>query len=247
MHWYTKDGESRYDAGIREARKEGYLPSITSIDNVIANPGLRRYFDNQMFDATRVSVLDFLTTEAEEKEAAFKLARRHSRKAAQVGTLIHYMIRYYIEDRLVHNPIQLAVEWAETLSWIHENGITPGKGSCEQILVGDGYAGKADYFGPMPIENVLIDWKTQSIPPTAMTKKGQPYKNRWYDSWLRQLAALYYAMEHKPKKVLSVMIGTNPDNLGVWMREWTSEELVKGFEEFKHALALWKSINNFGG
>ncbi len=247
MHWYTKDGESRYDAGIREARKEGYLPSVTSVEDVIDNPGIRRYLKNQLFDATRKSVLDFLTTEAEEKEAAFKLARRHSRKAAQVGTLIHYMIQRYLEERPVHIPTQLVVEWAEMLSWLKEKRFERGWNSCEQILVGDGYAGKADFVGTMNGDWVLIDWKTQSIPPTAMTKKGQPYKNRWYDSWLRQLAALHYAMEIKPGKVLSVMIGTNPDNLGVWMREWTPEELVKGFEEFKHALALWKSINNFGG
>lgn len=43
----------------------------------------------------------------------------------------------------------------------------------------------------------------------------------------------------------SVVISTNPELPGVWSRKWTEDELAKAWKEFKAALILWKSINNY--
>ena len=50
-HWYTADGTPRYEATLRDARKENLLPSPTSILSIIHADGLERWKLNQMATA----------------------------------------------------------------------------------------------------------------------------------------------------------------------------------------------------
>ena len=46
--FYDKNGNPQWDAGLREARKFDYLPSHTSILNVLAKPGLEAWKQNRV-------------------------------------------------------------------------------------------------------------------------------------------------------------------------------------------------------
>ena len=39
-HWYTVDGQTAYGKTLRDARKECLLPSPSSINSMLASPGL---------------------------------------------------------------------------------------------------------------------------------------------------------------------------------------------------------------
>ena len=47
-HWYTKDGKPAYGANMTQARKEGLLPSVTSILQIIGKPGLDAWKMNEL-------------------------------------------------------------------------------------------------------------------------------------------------------------------------------------------------------
>jgi len=245
-HWYDDKGKQHYGAGIKEAREKGYFGSVTSIiGETIRNQGIEQYKQNQIFEAViEAQAENFLYTDAELKKRAFEISKRHARKAAQLGKVVHYMIADYLRGKPVHRLQSNKPHWvfAPVRDWIDENiwgGIT------EYVLVNTqlGYAGKADFICTLKDgRDAIIDWKTSSVPTTQMTKSGQPYKSRWYDTWCMQLAALNESLKTK-RVVLSVMIGTDPTNYGCWVKEWTEEEQAKAWECFKAALTIWRIKN----
>ena len=245
-HWYDDKGKQHYGAGLKEARENGYLPSVTTILKTIASPGLEQYKQNQMFEAViEAQAENFLYTDAELKKRAFEISKLHARKAAQLGTVVHYMIADYLQGKPVHRLQSNKPQWvfAPVRDWIDENVSIIR--AVESVVVNNdlGYAGKSDLdcelkSGP----TAIIDWKTQAIPPKYMKKDGQPQKNRWYDTWLMQLVALERT-SLEDCVLLSVMIGTHPENYGCWVRQWTREEKAQAWECFKAALTIWRIKN----
>ena len=57
-HWYTRDGVPRYtvvgangkerNTTLRDARKEGLIPSVTTVLNVAAKPALNQWLQRQV-------------------------------------------------------------------------------------------------------------------------------------------------------------------------------------------------------
>ena len=251
-HWYDKEGNPHYSAGMREARENGYLPSVTTVDkDVIANEGITQYRINQVLEAafTEPNRYDKYT---DWKREVNRQARQHSRKAAQFGTIIHYMLSYYIRHGRVmyYGPKSHIKNVFETArAWVVEHLIiNAGFNQCEHVLVTDLYAGKADYAGICDKRETLIDWKTQDVRHPGYFKKDPTRKKadpvNFYDSWTRQLAALQVAFCHqyphlRQHRCLSVVIGTNPANLGVWVREWTQDELDDAWQDFDAALGIY--------
>ena len=88
----------------------------------------------------------------------------------------------------------------------------------------------------------IIDWKTQNVKPGK--------EPNFYESWDLQLSAYRHAIEETVlrdagigwiDRRVSVVISTNPDNPGVWSKDWPGDS----FETFCSALEVWKYLNNF--
>jgi hypothetical protein len=247
MHWYNKKGEPRYDADMRTARKERLLPSVTSLLGVIASYGLEQYKLRQMFDAGRC--IDYAgESDWDYYKRVKREADKHRRDSAKLGTVVHHLIERYLMGRLLfyrgpRKDVWQIVEQAK--QWIEDNIVKVI--GVEEILVGDGYAGKADCVAQLVDgETYIIDWKTTD-PAGKIKIGGQPKKGKlFYDDHVRQLAALNAAMrKYVPAKTMNVVISTNPDIPGVWTKTWTQEEMEKGLKEFDLAKQLWYSVNNY--
>ncbi len=254
-HWYTNLGENRYDSGLREARENNYLPSVTTIDKVIGNPGLEIWKSQQVL----LSSLTMTRGEDEsDKDFVFRVmtdSRQQARKAAQLGNVIHKLAERYIMGKsLFYHGLRedVWIIFDQVKTWIDEHLEVPDSGfindeGAEKVLVNQkyGYAGKADFYGwKKPNIPVIIDWKTTFIKQSDVKKNGELKKAKYYPSWLRQLAALQACDNYVPA-CYSVVISTNPELPGVWSKQWSEDELAKGWKEFKAALILWKSINNY--
>ena len=56
-HWYTQEGkpchwqEDGKDTTMRHARKQGLVPSVTGILDIMDKPGLTKYLVNQTLEA----------------------------------------------------------------------------------------------------------------------------------------------------------------------------------------------------
>lgn len=249
QHWYTGFGEPRYDAKLKEARQIGLLPSIITVEKIIANPGLDEWKKNQVLEASLT-----LTQEDGEPDYDFiarikRDSKEQGRKAARLGNVIHKLAERYITGKpLFYIGLRKDV-WLifdELKKWIDANLVMPDFGffnneGAEVIIVneGYGYAGKCDYKGKHKNgKTLLLDFKSTFINPWDIKKNGELMKKKIYPAWGRQLAALRI----DEQMVLSVIVSTNVECLGVWIYEWGQEELAKAWREFRSALELFKSI-----
>ena len=98
-HWYDKDGKPAYEVKaangnmrpttLRDARKFGYFPSVTTIIRLAAAPGLERWKQQQVLHAALT--LPKIDGEAEDAylDRIMQDAQEQGKKAAQRGTDIH--------------------------------------------------------------------------------------------------------------------------------------------------------------
>lgn len=244
-HWYGQDGKPHYGASLKEARESGYLPSITEVDKVIANPGLEQWKIRQAVMSAltlerKIKFVDngwygFLESDADYINRILDDSRQQSRKAAKLGTVIHKLAERYISGKpLFYHGLREDV-WTlfEPLRvWLEERRLC---GYAELILTSDYYAGKADYIDT----GMIIDFKTTFMTPADVKKDGTIKKAKIYDSWGRQLSALQ-ATSRGLRDCVSVVISTNKDFPGVWCYYWPQLELDKHYEVFKSALNIYR-------
>ena len=101
-HWYDKTGKAAYttldskgnvrNTNLRDARKYGYVPSVTTILGVAAKPSLENWKVNQAINAALA-----LEKWDEETDTQFlfrckEYSRSVGKEAAEKGTIIHAMI-----------------------------------------------------------------------------------------------------------------------------------------------------------
>ena len=255
-HWYDKEGNQHYGATLKEARKNGYLPSITTVDKIIANEGLEIWKVNQAIMSAltleRFIALDPRLAKRdgydayESDEDYIKRIKSDSmaqaRKAARMGNVLHKMAERYASNKPLFFHGQREDVWncfEPVKEWI-DNNLT--EGFPEKVLVGEGYAGKCDFlgWGWCNLTPILLDYKSTFIKPTDIKKDGTIKKAKIYDSWGRQLAALNKVAN--ADIVMSVIISTNPDFTGVWTYEWSSEELDRAWLQLESAVKIYRSI-----
>ena len=167
MHWYDKNGKL-HECGLREARKEGYAPSVTTVIHEFTNSyGLDLYKAKQMFMASLTLPRPEGITDNEYFEIVKRDSEVHSEKAKAFGATLHWMISDLLKNNgLYHyqgvitnvSPINnelLNKKAKEVYNWIKENK-----------------------------ESVIVDYKTQE---TKDGKFRQPY-----NEWLFQLCGYYH-------------------------------------------------------
>ena len=234
-HWYRKDGTPRYDATLREAKKEHLVPGATDVCGIVDKPGLNSYAKHQLVEA----VLRSPMREGEElkgyKKRVFVEAKKHSRRAMKLGNIAHKSIEMWLRDGYRRGvPIQLRDSMNQAIEWMLDTLDIP-TGQSEFTCVGMGYAGRVDWMGCMKDGSYgIIDFKTQFV-----DKRPKVYK-----SWHYQLAG-YRATNECSHATWAgnLIISTNPDNQGAWWRP--VEDWYKAQDGFDAALKLWRVENNY--
>lgn len=273
LHFYTQDGQPLYtvlkkDGKPRnttpaDARKMGLVPSVTGVIDVIAKPELVNWLQNRAVKAA-------IAMERNEGESDEQFGRRivadikeQGAKAPDIGTAFHRFAEDYLSARNKARdtftcpegiPRESVVGW---IRWVWDNfdilyedyprlrPNNPAVGYSEVSIASSlGYGGKMDWVGRMANGLwAVVDWKTQNV-------TSEP---KFYDTYDLQLAAYANAIQEfkwslrfgipEIDKRISFVISTNPDNPGVWVKEWDNHD--KAFEAFKAALAIWKWQKNY--
>ena len=107
-HWYDHEGKPMYtivgvngkerNTTLRDAKKEGFVPSVTTIIGIAAKPSLENWKITQALEAS-------LTVDQNDLEYINKCkyaGREVGMKAAKQGTKIHAMIEKAIEVPFKH-------------------------------------------------------------------------------------------------------------------------------------------------
>lgn len=162
-HWYKPDGTPAYtiigkngaerNTTLRDARKEGFLPSVTAIIRCAAAPGLELWKSQQVLMAALTT--DRLPEETEQQyiNRIITDSQEQAKKARERGTLIHAWVQSFFEGQTIcaeGTPYCLSANdtlhnECEEQNWI-----------CEKSFAFNGYGGKAD----LHTDKYLIDIKT---------------------------------------------------------------------------------------
>jgi len=230
-HWYAKDGAPMYtvtgkngeqrSTTLRDAKKMGLLPSVTTIMKAAASPGLEAWKLNQMM----LAALTLLRADGEGEESFIKRiqadSKDHARKAAERGTQVHTAIEQFFDGQINANdlpylePVYKAVNNTfGNLMWAVE----------KSFATESGFAGKVDIHS-RDGEGVVADFKTKEFTSESLEKVAG------FDENVMQLAAYRHGLKLPLARCANIFVSVTEPGLVV-VKEWTQEELARGWAMF---------------
>lgn len=246
-HWYTQSGEPAYtikgsngaerNTNVRDARKLGLVPSVTTVCNLEAKPQLTRWLVNQAMLAAITLPRDPHESDDEFMDRAMFDSQQQTRKAADRGTYIHGLIERAMRDGRVDGIseqdaaiVQPVLEWLDKTfpnrSWHPERSFASPLG----------FGGKIDLLGTWgDIEAVVIDFKCKS----GIADKGKTAKDMAHDQHITQLAAYAYGLGYTEARCINLFIDADVPGCIV-VKEWTADEVDQGWAAFECLLKLFK-------
>lgn len=234
MHWVQKaDGKGTRNTTLRDARKLNLLPSVTNILKLLNKPELNNWIQRQ-------AVLAVLTTPRLAGEGdddyvtrVLDVERQQDQEAEQArdrGTQMHDGLESLARGTLVAGDI---LPWI-TPAWNHIKSLSDDL-KTEEIIVGDGYAGRLDLMVANDDGITLVDYKTTKTIP----KKP-------YDEHRLQLAAYANAVASLTMlqvKTANLYISTVNQGEFKWIENEPWEvDFIGGFRPL---LQLWQWKNNY--
>ena len=240
QHWYTRGGNPQYtvtakdgtqrNTTLRDARKLDLVPSVTTILNCAAKPGLEAWKLNQMMLACMT--LSKAPDESEESyiERIKTDSKEHAKKAAERGTMIHGALESFYEGILLAEFMDYQMGVCAEMERIfgNKNWLT------ERSFAHQGFGGKCDLY-TKDGDGIVVDFKTKEFGPND--------KVEGYDEHLMQLAAYRVGLEVPKARCANVFVSvTNPGLVKIV--EWTQEDLERGWGMFDHLKNFWQLKNN---
>lgn len=244
-HWYTRAGEPMYtvigkngkerNTTLRDARKENLVPSVTTILNVAAKPGLEKWKMQQVLFASLTLPRREDEPEDEYLDRIMEDSREQGRAAADVGTQIHAAIQKDYEG----SPGSDYLEYVAGCKSKIKETFGDHKWICEQSFAHElGFGGKCDMYAKTndnPSTGIIIDIKTKEF--------TDPEQVDGYDEHMMQLAAYRLGLGFFDARCANVFVSRNVPGLVV-IKEWPPVDIARGEAMFKHLLNFWQIKNN---
>lgn len=242
-HWYTRDGLPAYQqrtqkgglraTDLRDARKQGLVPSVTTVLGVIAKQALEKWKREQcVYAALTLTRLD------DETDAQFFArieadAGAQAKAAAEEGTRIHDACESLFRGLPVpeqYRPHAEAVrakvfelfpgvtDWVAEASFAHESG----------------YGGKVDLHSPST--GLVVDYKGKD--GDFSDGKKLAYDQHW------QLGGYSQGLILPRAPGANIFFSRTHPGL-VASHVWKESEIAAGIRTFNSALQLWKELKDF--
>lgn len=245
-HWYSRDGVPAYtmqkkDGGerpttLRDARKLGLLPSVTTIFNIMAKPQLEKWKLGKAVEAALSTPRDEGEPDDRYHQRIIERSRSEVTEAAELGTRIHDAIEAAFGG--VQPPEDLKPYVEPTMTYLRSLNLTEIR--LEDVVVSPefGFAGRVDLMAKFGNKNIIIDFKTRK------TREGE--KVTPYEFQPMQIAAYAYAAFGTLENVhgANVYISTTEPSR-IETVAYKPEQLEKEFENFVFMCALWRYTKNF--
>lgn len=229
LHWYDRKGLPMYEVPyadpskgmrnttLRDAKKLSLVPSVTSILNIPAKPGLDRWKQNQLLDAAWACPVE---DEKGYKLAVVEMAGMKAEEARTKGTAIHADIeKFYLDERI-------SDEYLTHVGNVQDELWNYGKLVAEQPFAHPlGYGGKVDLHG----DQVVLDIKTKDFAEDADPKKLA------YPEMAMQLDAYRHGLNMPEAKMVNVFVDRETGIVKLY--EWPEGNY---FEMFQCLLKYWQ-------
>lgn len=228
----TADGSGDRPTTIRDAKRLGLYPSVTSILGVLAKPGLEKWKLDQ------VALASLRTPKQPEESDEYWCARVRNaafeqvEQAADTGTMIHGALEAAMAGQAF--DLDLAPYVEPVLAWKASVGIRIVYREIRVVNRAEGFAGTADVLFRYGLNGIgILDYKTRK------TKPGEPVVA--YDNQAMQLAAYaatYWGAENI-ERVLAANVFISTTEPGR-MEVVKHESLALDWKAFRMVAALWR-------
>jgi len=247
-HFYDSEGGSHFDVTPAQAKKAGYLFSVTTQFGMLDKPGLKVWLDNELAKAAFLEP-PFDGESLQEFTRRVKSQRyRNTGGAASLGTDIHQGI----EDVLLGKSLdQIAAglrKYVEpAVTYFREKEFQIEELEKITVCMDHTFAGTIDVVAKTPSgHDIIMDWKSKKSQPG---KSMAPYpENKW------QLAA-YAVSEFGEDRVnnheiwaANAFISTTEEENGLARFEvhsYKPEEVASNWKVAKALFELFRLVNNY--
>jgi len=236
QHWYDQSGRPMYTVKakdgtdrpttLRDARKHGFLPSVTTIMSVMAKPGLESWKMNQMM----MAALTLPRADGEPEDQFIgriqKDAKEQAKQAAERGTAIHESLEKFYGGIMTatHAEHQVGVDQAVVAHFGSPEWHTETAFASKY-----GYGGKIDLYSKDG-DGIVVDFKTKEF------TKGEDIV--LYDELPMQLVAYAKGLKIPNARCANVFVSVTQPGL-VHIKEWSREELDRAWKMFDALLVFW--------
>ena len=238
-HWYDKTGKAAYttldskgkerSTNLRDARKHGYVPSVTTILGVAAKPSLENWKVNQAINAALALEKRKGETDTQFLYRCKEYSRSVGKEAAEKGTIIHAMIEQGFEGGEETKPYIKIKEYLDKKfpneKWTSEASF------CAE----DGYGGKIDLHSE---SGIFVDFKTKD------NLSGKEGARLVFDEHGMQLSAYANGLEWALPERVSIFVDREDPELIVPYR-WPTETHDRHLEMFRSLLTYWKLLKKY--
>ena len=234
-HWYTKDGSPAYTTigktgerptTLRDARKLGLLPSVTTINGMLSKAGLDTWKQQQVLLAALTLPRSEGESEQEWLARVMQDSKATGREAAERGTAIHAIIEAYFDQ--VYMP--------EKLPYLDAIDKALKDAFGEQLWLSEksfghplGFGGKCDL---MSVNGFVVDFKTKE---TDLDKVDVFFEHEM------QLAAYREGLGVPTARCAIVFVNALTNQ--VKLIEIEEDKLKNGWECFQHLLRVYQIKN----
>jgi hypothetical protein len=215
-----------------DARTMDLVPSVTTILNMAAKPALIAWLQQQVLYAALTLPRRPDEPEKEYIERIINDSKEQGRSAADAGTAIHASIQGFYEDKPTGKHQESVDACTKAITEHFGEAIWISERSFSHEF---GFGGKCDLFCTGTI-NAVVDIKTKEF--------TDPKKVEGYDEHLMQLAAYRVGLGIPMARCANVFVSRNVPNLVV-VKEWSEEDLVRGWKMFLSLLEFWQLKNQF--
>ena len=241
-HWYTLEGKPLYtlvgkngkerNTNLRDARKLNLVPSVTTILDQAAKPGLVNWQINQGINAALT-----LPREEDETDEQFLYrvrqdSKEQAEKAAEQGTIIHADINMGFAGK----------KESKTYSCVDKivNGLFPN----QEWLSEQSYTSKEEGFGGAidlhSKTGIVIDFKTKD------NLEGVEAKSLVFDNHGMQLSAYAMLLKINTENLTRVSIfidRKNPEVIVSYV--WERDSHKRHLQMFNALLTYWKCLKKY--
>jgi hypothetical protein len=243
-HWYTRDGEPMYtvigkttgrprNTTLRDARELNLVPSVTTILNITNKPALTAWLQQQAIMAALTLPRADDEPEKQWLERVIHDSKAEGKAAADKGTEIHEAVQGFYEGKKVSQHHTNVMACVSTLrdrygnqDWI-----------CERSFSHElGFGGKCDLHAFADEQAIVVDIKTKDFSDLSKVEA--------YDENLMQLAAYRVGLGIPKARCANIFSSRTHPELAC-IKEWTEEELQKGWAMFCALLRYWQIKNNY--
>jgi hypothetical protein len=235
QHWYTKDGQPAYtiegktgvrNTTLRDARKLGLLPSVTTINGMLSKAGLDTWKQQQVLLAALTLPRMEGEPEQEWLSRVMQDSKATGREAAERGTAIHAVIEAYFDQ--VYMP--------EKPAYLDNIDIALKDAFGSQLWLSEksfghplGFGGKCDL---MAKKGFIVDFKTKD---TNLDKVDVYFEHEM------QLAAYREGLGVPNAKCAIVFVNGTTNQ--VKLIEIEEQQLKNGWECSQHLLRVYQIKN----